>query len=99
MVKIANTTFENMLIEKLTDGRISAEFIEKTAQIFGKSENYIQAHLEGYLGEFITDKEDEWFYEVCWICGKEKLVHNDMNSSYVNPTFICQKCEIINSEK
>lgn len=98
MVKVANTAFENMLIDKLTDGKISAEFIEKTAQIFGMSENYLKMQIENYLSRFIKSDDVNWFYEVCWICGKEKLVHNDMSTSYEDPAFICSKCEKINSE-
>lgn len=99
MVKIANTIFENMLIDKLSDGKIAAEFIEKTAQIFLIPENYIREYLEEYLCKFIKSDDVKWFYEVCWVCGKEKLAHNDMSSSYENPTFICQKCEKLNSDK
>ena len=99
MVKVANTAFENMLIDKLTDGKISAEFIEKTAQIFGMSEEYLQKQIEVYLSRFIESDDVDWFYEVCWICGKEKLVHNDMNSDLGNPAFICKKCEGLNSDE
>lgn len=35
----------------------------------------------------------EWFEEVCCGCNKTMLVHNDKNSSYDNPTFICMICE------
>ena len=98
MVKVATTVFENMLIDKLTDGKTSAEFIEKTAQIFGMSEDYLKMQIEDYLSRFIKSDDVNWFYEVCWICEKEKLVHNDMSTSHENPGFICSKCERLNSE-
>lgn len=47
----------------------------------------------------MLELDDEWFEEVCWKCGKEKLVHNDMNSDLGNPAFICKKCEGLNSDK
>jgi len=46
----------------------------------------------------ISEPDDEWFEEVCWKCGKEKLVHNDINSDLGNPAFICKKCEGLNSD-
>lgn len=99
MVKSADTVFENMLIDKLTDGKISAEFIEKIAPMFGMSEDYLKMQIENYLSKFIKSDNVNWFYEICWICGKEKLVHNDMSSTHDNPTFICERCEKLNSDK
>lgn len=41
----------------------------------------------------MVNNMDEWFEEVCWICEKGKLVHNDERTGHDNPGFICKECE------
>lgn len=38
---------------------------------------------------------DEYFEEVCWMCRKVKMVHDDCRSSY---DFICMDCEKVIEE-
>ena len=37
--------------------------------------------------------EDEYFEEVCHLCGRVKMVHDDMMTGLDNPGFICKECE------
>ena len=37
--------------------------------------------------------EEEYFEEKCSLCGKGKMIHNDMMTPYDNPGFICKECE------
>ena len=36
----------------------------------------------------------EEFEEVCHLCGRVKLVHDDMMTNLGDPGFICQECEV-----
>jgi len=39
------------------------------------------------------NNDDEYFEEMCWICGQVKLVHDDERTNLGNPGFICKECE------
>jgi len=55
----------------------------------GKSENMYLRDLHANVLELC----DEWFEEVCWVCDKVKLVHDDERATLIDPAFICEDCE------
>ena len=55
----------------------------------GKSDNKYLRDLHTKELNFV----DEWFEEVCWVCEKVKLVHDDERATMIDPGFICKKCE------
>ena len=41
----------------------------------------------------MENDENEWFEEVCGVCGQIKHVHDDLDTNLGNPGFICFKCQ------
>ena len=36
---------------------------------------------------------EEYFEEICGLCGKCKMVHDDPLTNLGNPGFVCKECE------
>lgn len=43
--------------------------------------------------EDVAVKYDGWFEEVCGVCRRVRIVHDDPETNLDNPGFICLKCQ------
>ena len=71
---------------------IQGDMVAVYGRVYVGYGNYEEKHLRQLC---INDIElsNNWFNEICWICGKEKLVHDDVKTSLNDPGFICEDCE------
>ena len=69
--------------------------------IYGRVSNGLGMNNDKYLRDIHIDNielSNKWFGEVCWVCCKVKMVHNDEQCTLVDPGFICEKCELTRND-